>query len=307
MFLGGFKTEPDPFEVLESAPPPVAPSKPAPRENGPGEFTQMFDPVSSKPAPMAPAAPSPAQSAGPGEVTRIFAPPAAAQKMRGFSSPGGSDSASAEGSFTQVFRAPSSPARPPAPPVEKREWPSAFESASSSHPQSPPPEPVGVTDLFQALSGAGRPDELAQQPAPVPGARPMAPAAGSESFTMLLQKLTENAPASRQNFETQQLAPAPVEGQGEFTRIITRGDAHAESVASPLPGAAAKAPALPAIPSGVAKPAVPAAPAAPKLAAPPVSPPKGKLQEMVPILLVLNAFLMVVVIVVVVFALMHRP
>jgi hypothetical protein len=50
---------------------------------------------------------------------------------------------------------------------------------------------------------------------------------------------------------------------------------------------------------------MPAMPAAPKVAPPPmpaVAAPKGKLEAMVPILLVINTFLLVVLLVVVIFA-----
>jgi hypothetical protein len=189
--------------------------------------------------------------------------------MKGFSSPGASDSASAEGSFTQLFRA--------APPVAAR---------PSSSPPAPAKESPGVTDLFRALSATDGPQAVQNTERPAPP-----PTTPGDSFTVLIQRLTENTPPPPV-LETRQIAPAAAapSGLGEYTRVISRDDIKTASVAPVQQVAAA--------------PMVEPPKAAPTPAAAP--PAKNKLQELVPILLVLNAFLLVVVIVLVIFALLRR-
>src|ERR1700749_1939758 len=104
------------FHKLEFAPSPAAnvmpEARPAPEvsRQEPGEFPRMFVRArASMPVRPTPAASDPAP----------FAPPAA-PRLKGFSTPGVSDSASAEGSFTQLFQSPSpAPAAPvrPFPPL----------------------------------------------------------------------------------------------------------------------------------------------------------------------------------------------
>jgi hypothetical protein len=124
-------------------------------------------------------------------------------------------------------------------------------------------------------------------------------------------------------------APAGLSGPGEFTRIIAGGMTNpaaaagagvaAGNFAIPVP----PTPAVPAVPvPAFAAPQVPVAPTpafapppVPALAVPPAQPPKvapsappqqSKLQQMLPMLLVLNAFLVVVLILLLVFALKSR-
>ena len=259
-----------------------------------------------------------------------FAPPAA-PRLKGFSTPGVSDSASAEGSFTQLFQSPApTPAAPvrPLPPLSN-----GTEAAWSSSLDAPPSkdamESAGVTQLFRALSSENDlPANRFGEPSPQPAAPP---ANTPGSITMLIQRLTEEDLQS-----SAVSSPPPATGPdmagasepGEFTRIMSRGPASApaapggpaEKVAAPAPAVfpvtpilAAPAFAPPAAPS-FAPPAVPAV-AVPKLQAPPIpapkavaspEPPQSKLQQMMPMLLVLNAFLLVVLIVLVVFLLKTR-
>jgi hypothetical protein len=124
-------------------------------------------------------------------------------------------------------------------------------------------------------------------------------------------------------------APAGLSGPGEFTRIIAGGVTNPAPAAEP--GVAAgnfaipvpPTPVFPAVPApAFAAPQIPVAPApavappqVPALAVPPAQPPKvapsappqqSKLQQMLPMLLVLNAFLVVVLILLLVFALKSR-
>jgi hypothetical protein len=123
----------------------------------------------------------------------------------------------------------------------------------------------------------------------------------SGSVTNWMKKLSEDV-------EPQPVTPLPPAGvtpppaapsdPGEFTRIMS-GDAGRAAIGGPV----APAPAVP----KVQAPAIePPKLAAPKVAPPAVAAPKSKLQEMLPILLVLNCFLLLVLIVLVVFVLMRK-
>jgi hypothetical protein len=181
---------------------------------------------------------------------------------------------------------------------------------------------AGVTQLFRALSPenetpANRFGEQSPQPA-----APVANAGGS--ITMLIQRLTEDLQSSVASPPTPTGGPAPaaVSEPGEFTRIMSGGAASAPAAqgssaekvavpapvvipvpAAPLPPAPAfAAPAIPAI--AVPKPQAPPIPPPPAVAG--ANPPQSKLQQMMPMLLVVNAFLLVVLIVLVVFLLKTR-
>jgi hypothetical protein len=311
---------------------PPAPAKPSLGEGKPvpGEFTQMFQKLDFAPAPAVHPAPEarlspeiPRQE--PGDFTRMFvratasmpqrpmppvsdqaafAPPAV-PRLKGFSTPGVSDSASAEGSFTQLFQTPA-----PAP--------------RSPNPEPPPGkdamEAAGVTQLFRALTPENEPQaNRFGEPSPQPAARV---ASQPESVTMLIQRLTEDLQSSAASTPLPAMDPEPARlaEPGEFTRIMSGGSVKA----AVDPGTSAQkppapAPALFAIPAAPLAPApaiaAPAIPAPPKLQAPPIpappaapsaNPPQSKLQQMMPMLLVLNAFLLVVLIVLVVFLLKTR-
>jgi hypothetical protein len=363
MFLNAFRTEPEP--AVEQ--PQGSPDNGAAKAVKPGEFTQMFhklEPPQSPPPPQSRPASSPHQEAG--DFTRMFvaaatspglrpaprtpdaaplAPPSP-PRMRGFSTPGTSDSASAEGSFTQLFRTPASP--PQAPPAQRyTPLPSAPpQAAEPAWPQSFDPAPNrdamaqgGLSQLFRSLSEESEtPAKRIEESFPAREAAPQSqpPSTSPASVTMLIQRLTEDLQelTAHPPPTPPAAAPAGVSGPGEFTRIMAGG------VPNPAPGvepgAAAGNFALPAAPTLVFPSAVPAAPAfaapqiptvpAPAFAAPQIpaiaapqappaqppkvaasaAPPKSKLQQMLPMLLVLNAFLVVVLILLLVFALRSR-
>ena len=342
MFLDAFRgpSEEPQSEAQESflkaAKPLSGPAEPA----GPGEFTRLFgalDPVAPVPHPAPPpsAPPREAPKQSWEEATRIFAakaaplpepvqkpvvspvPVANPPRMKGFSSPGASDSASDEGSFTQVFRtisgtpAASPQVRPiqplppqvssPPPPIEKAEWP-------SSSAKSP-----GATDLLRALStaDASQTDRNTARPEPAPNS--VFAAVESGSVTNWMKKLSEEVEPQPAAVTPPTAIPPPpaASSPGEFTRIMN-ADAGRAAGGAPAPAApsfsapAFSAPAAPAAPK-VQMPAIePPKVAAPKAATPAVPAPKSKLQEMLPILLVLNSFLLVVLIVLVVFVLLRK-
>lgn len=384
-----------PLEQVLTPSPKAAPATPAPVEGAqgsPGEFTKMFrapEPLRAEP-PRSPAAAPPAQPSearqvpppAPGEFTRIFvkqveakpadrvpAPPVrivpepplatspapGAPRLKGFSS-GASDSASAEGGFTQFFQPrPSTPApaaspaarvqpyTPPTPsaaaPVDEFKWSRQPEfSAADSHVGSGAGS-AGVTDLFASLAPTGQPQQNVKAEAvkgqtfePLPSYTPASPAEPSTgeagSVTRLIQRLSEGtrpAPLVEPPPETAEVtAQSTGSGPGEFTRMISAATTRSAAGApAPVAPRAAPAPfAAPAIPPPPAMPAAPKPmappppaafqvpkaepPKAPAFAPPTVPAPKSKLEEMVPILLVVNTFLLIVLIVVQIFALKAR-
>jgi len=355
MFLNAFAAQPEPS--LEQAP--ESPAKGVAKPPQAGDFTQMFhklEPPPSPPPPQTRSSNSPPQE--PGDFTRMFVaatssgfrpPPAtpdpapfappATPKMRGFSTPGISDSASAEGSFTQLFRTPSSSPAPsplqpftpvPSAPPQSTEpaWPQSLDSAPNGDRMAPD----GLTQLFRSLSEESQspPNRIGESPSVSPS--PAQPPAGNPaSVTMLIQRLTQDLqqPAAP---TPPTAAPVGLSAPGEFTRILGSGVTNPASEAQPgvVAGPAAGNFAMPVPPTLVfpaapvpafAAPQVPAppvpafAPQVPALAVPPAQPPKAapsappqksKLQQMLPMLLVLNAFLVVVLILLLVFALKSR-
>jgi hypothetical protein len=375
MFLNAFAPQPEPSveQVRES------PAKGAAKPGQPGEFTQIFHKVEAPPPPpQSRSTNSPPQE--PGEFTRMFVaaatshdlrpapaiadpapfapsatPPPPTPKLRGFSAPGISDSASPEGSFTQLFRTPPSTAAPPPvqpftpvpitpPRAAESEWAQSLDPAPNGNRM----EPGGLSQLFRSLSEESEspPNRIGESPNPSPG---QPPAGYPASVTMLIQRLTEDLQQAVGSTPPMQQAAAPagLAGPGEFTRIIGGGAISPASAAEPgaaagsgvaagnfampvpptlvfpaAPVPAFAAPPVPAPPAPVfAPPQVPAPPApafapqVPALAVPPAQPPKvapnappqqSKLQQMLPMLLVLNAFLVVVLILLLVFALRSR-
>ena len=362
MFLNAFAPQPEPS--VEQAP--ESPAKGAAKPAQPGEFTQMFhklEPPPSPPLPQTRSTYSPPQE--PGEFTRTFvaaatspglrpapaipdpapfAPPPT-PKMRGFSAPGVSDSASPEGSFTQLFRTPPSPPPAPSPLQPFTPLPSAPpQAAEPAWPQSLDPAPNGdrmapggLTQLFRSLSEESEPapSRIGESPLVSHGASPAQPPAGNPaSVTMLIQRLTEDLQRPSAPIPPTPLAAAPagLSGPGEFTRIIAGGATNPASAAEDREWQQEISPCLcpqclcfpPPFPQRrplphrrfPQRPLQPfAAPQVPALAVPPSQPPKvapsappqqSKLQQMLPMLLVLNAFLVVVLILLLVFALKSR-
>ncbi len=387
---------------VQNIPAPAPPSQAEPRQSGPGEFTKLFQAMQEKagpaaqqpqinPAPVSPAPVFPAQDPrqvpppAPGEFTRIFVTPSAPAaerptrvipetpqytpptanpaRARGFSSPGVSGSASADQTFTQVFKAgsgasasppeapsfsaPYAPTPAAAPPQDSWQQTPAFSDVP--RPTAPPPDSSSATGLLSSLGQADstprrteasyRPAEPAPPesfpPYAPPPVSPEPPSGQSTSVTRLIQRLSETPrvdttqasyppfpPPAASSPEPPPPPPPASSGPGAFTRMIS-GDAvkaalegAGSQAAPPPPAPAASAPAFeppkfqaPKIeppkvePPKIQAPKVePPKVGAPKLAAPALAAPKSKLEELVPILLILNTFLLIVLLVVVVFA-----
>lgn len=301
--------------------------------SGPGDFTRVFVGGGNQ-APAHSQRPSedfakPA-SAAPAGGARGFSSPGSSGAASGEGSFTQIFSAS-------PARPSSSPPEPPVPsPPRNAEWNSDPYFRSSTNP-APPESSPSVTSLLSSLgtqggsAASGRPTEpVPYRPEPTPRSAPLfsqeSPVADTGGVTQLIQRLAQTpvepqAPAPA--------APPPVNsGPGEFTRIISRMSAPAAEPGAPAPPAAATPPPpsfamphAPAIPA-VAPPAMPhgAPPATPKFAPPPppvvpmppapkppaiaapaIAPPKSKLEAMVPILLVINTFLLLILLIVVIF------
>jgi hypothetical protein len=352
-------------------PAPPSPPKPVPSEDlppswqeqappanqGQGEFTRIF--VKGAPTPSKP-------------VAKISEPASEAvpPRAKGFSSPGISDAASAQASFSQFFKpiskadaAPAEPAKPPSPPAFRpgpsraNSTPDPFSMDSSfappaREPSTPAQDPQSITSLIQALSSqasavaGARASETApyrqESPAPFqPVAKPSAPSEfESGGVTQFIQRLAEMPPAPVA--ETPPVVPVREQdsGPGEYTRIIaapTRPIANPPAAPAVSPAPAPSAPPLtpafvrPVIPAMPAVPAIPTTPSVaahaasypspmaamqppaipvphlPPVPAPPaVAAPKGKLEALVPMLLVVNTFLLVVILVVMIFLIKAR-
>jgi hypothetical protein len=379
---------------VQNIPVPAQPPQAEPRPSGPGEFTKLFQAMQEKagpaapppqvsPAPVSPVPLFPAQDPrqapppGPGEFTRIFVTPSAPAaerptrvipetppytppasnppRARGFSSPGVSGSASADQSFTQVFKAgsgastpppeaPSFSAHTPAATPSQDPWQQTPAFSEVSRPAAPPPDSSNATGLLSSLGQAEstprrteasyRPDEPESFPPYVPPpVSPQPPSGQSTSVTRLIQRLSET-PRSDTSQASYPPFPQPIasspepppppasSGPGAFTRMIS-----GEAVKAALEGAGSQAappPPAPVASSPVFEPPKFQAPKieppkveppkiqapkieppkveAPKLAAPALAAPKSKLEELVPILLILNTFLLIVLLVVVIFA-----
>jgi len=261
--------------------------------SGPGSFTQMFNAISAKPGESTEAAPTPRTS---------VPDPLQPAKQEATASTSSESVPPAQGGFTQLLRALHQEQAPPGKPAEP---------LMPAPPAASNPAAGGFTQLLHSLSAEPVPP-LTGQP---PHAHPPA------------------APSIKPVFS----APPPVGGPGEFTRVIhglALRDLQGQGAAPVPPVAAAparpglppmqmsqapafpQAPAMPQIPhaGAVAPPAMPqfqpapfAFPPAPAPPPPPAPvPAASKLQQYLPLMLVLNVFALLVVVLIVIFLLQHR-
>ncbi len=267
----------------------------------PGEFTQLVQRLNTRPSFVPPAGPAgpptqphenniarksesgsqaPSESA-PGDFTRIFLgssspsvgktgseqPPQAAAPSpapaKGFSSPGGSDSVSGEGSFTELFKAgsprpetppahvrpdptlsPSAPIRAAKDPFTKEQFrPKPAETGSVGSPPMPSP-----TELLASLGSTKTSPPANKQPE-VPPYRPAPPVSppidnrpanpfDSEAagVTRFIQRLSIETPAPIAPPPTVAAGPPVSSDPGEFTRIISSSSLRqAEAQEAPVP------------------------------------------------------------------------
>ena len=225
---------------------------------------------------------------------------------------------------------------PPSPQISWKQEPAFKGTEASSTPSSP-----SATSLLNSLSSSGsspsasrqsEPAPYRSEPVPSPGT-PMEPVQppgiDSGGVTRFIRQLSQEPPSLQPAAPPPSPAAPPINsGPGEFTRIISGMKGNTAIPTAPPPAPVQPAPiqfAAPAAPAfaAPARPAAPAfaPPAAPAFAQPAVSPPiapqvprpappappalaapKGKFEALVPILLVINTFLLIVILLVVIFS-----
>jgi len=311
-----------------------APLAPAPQPGGPGEFTKLFQSVQapnqrgsssieSSPAPFAPPSQPPATrptSGNPDSLTQLFA------KSDPAPEPGGSawspvsriepafpaapvrleESLPAQGGFTQLFQALN----------QSPVTPKAADLPQTAPPQSSPGAAGGFTQLLESLSQ--KEPAAPNTPLPASSLPPASP----------LPPIQSGPPSSP--------GAAPVvpsaAGPGEYTRVISasalrESQARIAAAAGPTPNPAQpvarppmpQMPGQPAMPQmgiggAASPPQMPAPPAFafPQMQAPPPppaaapAPQPGGLQKYLPLILLVNVFLMLAILLVLFFVLRHR-
>jgi hypothetical protein len=276
------------------------PPRPAPASapSSDGSFTQFFNNPGrgAAPEPAAPPAfrPAPPQASSSWNDDPIFSPPAKTKTPE-----------SAPGSVTKMIAALEGSGAGTSAPKAQETAPYRAEPRAAAIPATPraPEDAGGVTRIIQQL--AQESPAAAAKSAPMMEPRPATPASEEQGeFTRMISgpgfKPAPASPAGPQASSkplggapafampaTPPLPPVPQVSPPALPAVVR--------AAAPAPApamAAPQAPALPAIPA-IPKPAAPALPA--------IAPPKSKLEAMVPILLVINTFLLVLLLVVVIF------
>jgi hypothetical protein len=292
-----------------------------------GNFTQLFQSISpqSPAEAKAPASPSfkePAAPTPPSESRSFtnlfqtaqpqprsepaFSPPPREPKQPQFNqdlaTPGTGGSAPGQGGFTKMFESLSEDRVKDPPFSVARQGISVPEpSPAPAAPLSPPMHagPGEFTRLMQSLS------------------EPAAPSAGAASISSP-SPLFPPAPPSP-------AVPPPQQGPGEFTRVLSnaalreaQGRVPAAAPPQSQPPAAAAYPQMAPLPQQpvFAPPQRPAMPPTPAFQAPTFAPPQppaapaptqgSKFQEYLPILIVINIFVLLVVVLIVIFVLRHH-
>lgn len=306
---------------------------PQPAEAGPGEFTRFMLGMERVPPESSTVRPEPDLPASP-----------AARKLKGFSTPGASDFAAAgPGGITESFHTPRSApeASPPARLEDDRVVSAPFrrpaDTAEQRIPFPPraeerqrPGEAGEFTRLMKSLSDtASRPMQESSGPlagAAAGGTSSQEFLAGPGEFTRLMKGLSGGAPpeeAALPGFERADPPPSPKpvpQEAGDYTRIISGSILRQAQPAPPQPASVSNAaapgplsglpplphPLMPAAPPVAQVPQVPHVPHVPTPPPLPVVQPKGKLERYLPLLLILNAFLLAVLILLVAFSLRGR-
>jgi hypothetical protein len=287
----------DILQSARSAPPTVGPSKgfsspgQSASASSEGSFTQFLKAAASPGAAAQPVSPA----AKPDVSHESFA--------RDTSSPFGETARSSESSgpsVTSLLSSLSSPAGPAGPSSQESPAYRTAPRPSTAMPSPPSSQSQidsgGVTRLIQ---------KLAQEQSTAPAAPPPPPAApmnaGPGEFTRMISRMgSESAPAA----PPQPAAAAPAAFAAPPVAFQMPA-APAVNVAVQVP--AMQAPAFHASAQAPAAPKFPAAPAIPVPPAPKLAPvavpaaPKTRLEALVPVLLVVNTFLLLVLLVVVIF------
>ena len=299
--------------------------------SGPGEFTKIFQGIKPANVPPAASAPTPKQPppAGPGAFTRMFSNQSASSSVRedplnslkaigpqesslkftGGAPADAEPALPAQGGFTQLLRAlnQESPQKAAEPPIFQ----------ASPAPPAAAPSAGGFTQLLKALSAepASAPEAAPSMSAnSIPSSSPASPAPPIAA-----------GPVAPPVLPPSPAAPHARTGPGEFTRIISGSALRDLQSGSGVPvPPTAPAPAAqsawtpPSMPVASPIPAPPPAqhfappafafspPSAPPPAVAVPAPPQTTLQKYLPLILVLNVFLMLAIVLILVFALHHK-
>jgi hypothetical protein len=314
---------------------------PSPSNQGQGEFTKIFvsgvTPAYTPPARPSEETPRPAPPSSGPSGSKGFSTPGVSGSASGEGGFTQFFSNAPRPPAPVQTPAPSPPRQSAAPPPSDDPWkndPFFRPAEKASAPEAVSPS---VTSMLSSLAGSGAGTSAPKQaepapyrPEPLPAASyaPTKSAEEAGGVTRLIQRLSQQ-PAAPVVPASSAPPALPVDpGPGEFTRIMY--GVGSRPPAPPPPAQQAfvvpPVPAPPSIPK-VAPPPMPgpmphaaAAPPAPVFAAPPVpaipkpapppmpalAPPKSKLEAMVPILLVINTFLLVLLLVVVIFLIKAR-
>ncbi len=323
------------------APPPQPGGQGADR--GPGEFTRVFVGGAAPPASAAPkgndeysrSVPLPE---GNSSRSKGFSAPG----VSGAASGEGSFTQIFKSASSAPTSSPASPLHAPAPPPSPRpSWNDDPIFRSQQSPQAADPSSPSVTTLLNSLGTSGNslpagrsPGTAPYRPEPILSASPLGSHESHEAapggVTRMIQRLAQMPPEPVLAAPPAAMAPPVSSGPGDFTRMISRmaPSSSAVELPPPAPQAAAPAPApfaVPALPplptiapphipqvprmAPAAPPAavhLPAIPKPPALTLPALAAPKTKLEAMVPILLVINTFLLLVLLIVVIFLIKSR-
>lgn len=262
-----------------------------------GSFTQFFKATPAAPKPMPPVSAEPVTADSAWKPEPAFKP---AETTPSANAP--------SGSVTSILSSLASPSRETSSPRESE--PVAYRATPS--PSSPPTNTVPAASGGDAGGVTRLIKKLAQEPVAAPPPPPSAPVVVASSepseFTRMISKI--GGGANPQAGVDLPAAPAPAAAAAPAVSVQFQAPAmpqapHIPPVAPVAPVAAAGTPKVSAQ-VAVAHPQAPVLPPAPKIAPPPapalaIGPPKSKLEALVPMLLVINTFLLLIVLVVLIF------
>lgn len=265
-----------------------------------GSFTQFFKatPAAPRPAPPVSAEPVVTESAWKPEPN--FKP---AETQPSASVQGG-------GSVTSILSSLASPSRDTGSPREPEPVAYRATSVSSAPPAATTPptgggDAGGVTRLIKKLA-----QEQVAAPPPPPVAQEVAPSQEPSEFTRMISKIGGAASPRMTVEQPEAVAPAAASGPVLSVQVQAPQMPQVQPVA---PVALAGSAGAPRVSAQVSAPQLqsPVIPVAPKIAPPQppalaIAPPKSKLEAMVPMLLVINTFLLLIVLVVLIFLIKAR-
>lgn len=256
-----------------------------------GSFTQFFKAAPSTPKASQPVAAEPVMSESAWKAEPAFKP---AEKQPGADAPSGSVT-----SILSSLASPSTGTSAPreTEPVAYRPSTGNAPPAASSAPAASGGDAGGVTRLIKRLA-----QEPTAAPPPAPVAPVIVPGQEPSEFTRMISKIGGGASPQPLADHAEPMVAAPAAGPAVSVQVQAPQVPQVPPVAPIAPVGTPKVSAQ----VSVAHPQPPVIPQAPKIAPPQppalaIAPPKSKLEAMVPMLLVINTFLLLIVLVVLIF------